>query len=145
MAGTFNHWGEPISLRKKSDGTFELLVQLGEGRYEYKFMVDGQWKHDPTQLLSRSTLGSVNNFFKVSMENTSSGVAKRKKKSGFKRGHKREHSNFSIDLDLTLEQLGNFGRNTPPGDYGTHIPDFVRLYLCFFLCCPQVYFRSNVV
>jgi 1,4-alpha-glucan branching enzyme len=50
VSGTFNEWGDPIPLRKKSDGTFELLVQLGEGRYEYKFVVDGEWKHDPTQM-----------------------------------------------------------------------------------------------
>ena len=54
----------------------------------------------------------------MSKENTNTAVAKRKKKkeTGFKRGHKRAHSNFSIDLDLTLEQLGEtFGKEVLEG------------------------------
>ena len=40
-------------------------MKLPEGQYEYKFVVDSEWRHDPTQQLKRSQLGSVNNFFQV--------------------------------------------------------------------------------
>ncbi len=34
----------------RSQGDFTAIVDLGEGLYEYKFFVDGQWMHDPTEV-----------------------------------------------------------------------------------------------
>lgn len=33
----------------KSDGEFVAIVDLAEGEHQYKFVVDGNWEHDPTQ------------------------------------------------------------------------------------------------
>ena len=47
LAGSFNNWNEhAIHMNKVSDG-WELHAQLPPGRYEYKFIVDGEWMHDP--------------------------------------------------------------------------------------------------
>ena len=33
-----------------SHGDFTAIVELHEGRHEYKFFVDGQWLHDPKEV-----------------------------------------------------------------------------------------------
>lgn len=47
LAGSFNGWNEhEIKMKKVEDG-WELHAQLPPGRYEYKFIADGEWLHDP--------------------------------------------------------------------------------------------------
>ena len=49
LTGDFNQWDiEKHPMQKKSDGTWEKVVMLPPGRFEYKFMVDGQWRCDPS-------------------------------------------------------------------------------------------------
>ncbi len=33
-----------------SQGDFTAIVDLAEGRHEYKFFVDGQWVHDSNEV-----------------------------------------------------------------------------------------------
>jgi 1,4-alpha-glucan branching enzyme len=53
LAGTFNGW-DPSSLpmRIEPGGDWKLAVALPPGRYEFKFIVDGEWscgpEHDAT-------------------------------------------------------------------------------------------------
>lgn len=47
LAGSFNGWNEQaIQMKKVADG-WELHAELAPGIYEYKFIVDGVWMHDP--------------------------------------------------------------------------------------------------
>jgi len=47
LSGTFNGWNErELKMNKVATG-WELHAELPPGRYEYKFIVDGEWKHDP--------------------------------------------------------------------------------------------------
>ena len=48
LMGDFNHWN-PKKHAMKNDGTgkWKKVVMLEPGRYEYKFLVDGEWKNDP--------------------------------------------------------------------------------------------------
>ena len=47
LAGTFNHW-DPSKhrLRKESNGRWHLTLKLKLGRYEYRYLVDGNWEND---------------------------------------------------------------------------------------------------
>ena len=45
LAGDFNRW-KPAAMRKQADGSFAVTVALAPGRYEYKFLIDGDWAHD---------------------------------------------------------------------------------------------------
>lgn len=48
LTGSFNGWDEhAIKMQKTSEG-WELRANLPPGRYEYKFIVDGEWMHDKT-------------------------------------------------------------------------------------------------
>ena len=48
LAGDFNAW-EPEShpLKRTSNGLWKANLSLSPGRYEYRFLVDGQWHNDP--------------------------------------------------------------------------------------------------
>lgn len=45
ISGTFSQW-RPIPM-VKSHGDFVTIVDLPEGEHQYKFCVDGEWRHDP--------------------------------------------------------------------------------------------------
>jgi len=48
LCGEFNGWASDATLMKRDDGgNWETTVALPPGRYEYKFVVDGQWILDP--------------------------------------------------------------------------------------------------
>lgn len=48
FAGSFNDWGPPISMRQiSSGGDFVRSVVLPPGLVEYKFTIDGVWRHSP--------------------------------------------------------------------------------------------------
>jgi 1,4-alpha-glucan branching enzyme len=48
LAGDFTGWQQtPLALRKFKGGIWKKAVSLPPGRYEYRFLVDGQWRDDP--------------------------------------------------------------------------------------------------
>ena len=48
LVGEFNQWDEKKHpMKKDPDGTWKKTILLAPGRYEYKFLVDGEWKEDP--------------------------------------------------------------------------------------------------
>lgn len=51
LNGTFNGWGKTspsdVLTDPDGDGTWTVVRQLDPGVYQYKFVVDGQWKADP--------------------------------------------------------------------------------------------------
>ena len=48
LAGDFTGWElEPMSLKKLKNGLWKTTVALEAGHYEYRFLVDGQWRDDP--------------------------------------------------------------------------------------------------
>lgn len=48
LAGTFNGWDPTATpLTRRADGTWAVTLDLPPGRYEYKFVVDGQWCCEP--------------------------------------------------------------------------------------------------
>lgn len=50
VAGDFNKWlpSEKFRLRRDGEGKWELNLPLKSGKYNYKFIVDGRSKEDPT-------------------------------------------------------------------------------------------------
>ena len=46
VCGAFNGWST-AALTRQADGEWETTLHLAPGRYEYKFLVDGQWAPDP--------------------------------------------------------------------------------------------------
>ncbi len=49
LAGSFNAWDpSELPLRKDGRGSWETTVTLESGIYQYRFIVDGEWKKDPS-------------------------------------------------------------------------------------------------
>ncbi len=51
-SGSFNNWGDSaatatVLLDEDGEGTFEAVLHLSPGTYQYKFVVDGNWIPDP--------------------------------------------------------------------------------------------------
>ncbi|MDI6756901.1 MAG: glycogen-binding domain-containing protein [Endomicrobiia bacterium] len=47
VAGSFNNWSvSSHRLEKDKSGLWKAAVPLGKGKYQYKFVVDGEWKED---------------------------------------------------------------------------------------------------
>jgi len=49
LAGDFSDW-KPVSnvlIQEEQDRIWKCVVNLNPGRYQYKFVVDGEWKVDP--------------------------------------------------------------------------------------------------
>lgn len=62
VAGTFNNWDATRTpLTRDAQGAWTTTVWLPSGRYEYRFLVDGQWIDDPSAKESvQNTFGSTN-------------------------------------------------------------------------------------
>jgi chromosome partitioning protein len=53
VAGDFNNWfpSGRHKLSKEQDGKWSLSLPLKQGKYRYKFIVDGEWREDPSNPL----------------------------------------------------------------------------------------------
>jgi 1,4-alpha-glucan branching enzyme len=67
VAGDFNHWREgDLRLRRDETGVWRVPLWLAPGRYEYRFIVDGQWQDDPNASIRvPNGLGSTNCVLQV--------------------------------------------------------------------------------
>lgn len=58
VAGDFNNWNpKTMTMRRATDNAWKKDISLRSGRYEYKFIVDGNWLNDP-----RNNNRSTNSF-----------------------------------------------------------------------------------
>ena len=48
LAGDFTGWQQaPVTLKKDKTGAWKKTLSLAPGKYEYRLLVDGQWRDDP--------------------------------------------------------------------------------------------------
>lgn len=47
IAGSFNNWNPQLNYLRKNNDSWDIFLPLEPGKYEYKFVVDGQWILDP--------------------------------------------------------------------------------------------------
>ena len=48
VVGSFNEWEKTALRDEDGDGTWEVIIPMPPGRYEYAFLVDGSWRgQDP--------------------------------------------------------------------------------------------------
>jgi 1,4-alpha-glucan branching enzyme len=47
VTGSFCDWADGYALKKDKKGVWKASVSLRPGRYEYRFVVDGEWRDDP--------------------------------------------------------------------------------------------------
>ncbi|KAL5008302.1 hypothetical protein ScPMuIL_013883 [Solemya velum] len=103
MSGSFNDWKYRIPMTK-SHGDFYTILELSEGDHQYKFMVDGNWVHDPNEPTVQNSLGTLNNVIKV--KNTDFEVFEA----------------LALDSQVTDNRRKQELNYTATGDYGQVIP-----------------------
>jgi 1,4-alpha-glucan branching enzyme len=67
LCGDFNSWSETnLPMIVRGTGKWEKRLTLPPGRYEYKFIVDGEWTHDlNARENSPNVHGSLNSVVEV--------------------------------------------------------------------------------
>ena len=67
LMGDFNNWSEKIHpMKSNGNGMWNKSVVVPPGRYEYKFLVDRQWKEDPqNDQTCLNCFGTYNNVFNL--------------------------------------------------------------------------------
>ena len=49
LVGNFNQWNSQANpMKKDKKGIWKVALSLKPGRYEYRFIADGNWKNDPS-------------------------------------------------------------------------------------------------
>ncbi|XP_069497433.1 5'-AMP-activated protein kinase subunit beta-2 isoform X2 [Ambystoma mexicanum] len=117
ISGSFNNWNTKIPMIKSnldlpcclccnvdSHNDFVAILDLPEGEHQYKFFVDGQWVHDPSEPVITSQLGTINNLIHV------------------------KKSDFEVFDALKLDSLESSDTSdvssSPPGLYGQELYEF---------------------
>jgi len=68
IAGNFNEWnaGRP-KFKKDTNGTWRTKLALSPGRYEYRYLVDGNWENAQSEHeMIDNGMGSLNSILTVS-------------------------------------------------------------------------------
>lgn len=66
VAGSFDpYWQKTHPMKKDVNGRWTVVLDLPPGRYEYQFLVDGQWRHDPSLPKTADAFGGWNNVLVV--------------------------------------------------------------------------------
>ncbi|XP_071738987.1 phosphoglucan phosphatase LSF1, chloroplastic [Rutidosis leptorrhynchoides] len=65
LIGDFTGWKEQIKASHKGGPRYEAEVRLAQGKYYYKFIVNGDWRHSPSSPTERDDRGNVNNILEV--------------------------------------------------------------------------------
>jgi 1,4-alpha-glucan branching enzyme len=67
LAGDFNNWDiKKHTMKKNQQDIWEKSLILPPGKYEYKFLVDGDWVTDPQNTdICRNKFGTLNNILNV--------------------------------------------------------------------------------
>ncbi|KAH7845876.1 hypothetical protein Vadar_006923 [Vaccinium darrowii] len=66
LVGDFTgNWKDPIKAVHKGGPRYEVEVRLSQGKYYYKFISNGQWRHSTASPTERDERGNVNNLIEV--------------------------------------------------------------------------------
>ena len=53
LIGDFNNWNpKKHPMKKDGNGLWAKSVIIPPGQYEYKYLIDGEWKEDPQNILT---------------------------------------------------------------------------------------------
>ncbi|XP_020538425.1 phosphoglucan phosphatase LSF1, chloroplastic isoform X2 [Jatropha curcas] len=66
LVGDFTgNWKEPMKASHMGGPRYEVEVRLSQGKYYYKYIVNGQWRHSTASPIERDERGNVNNVIVI--------------------------------------------------------------------------------
>lgn len=71
VSGDFNEWNRNSHpMKRNGNNSWKKIMMLPPGKYEYKFLVDGEWRIDPDNPHQRpNCFGTLNNVLQVQADN----------------------------------------------------------------------------
>ncbi|KAI9482114.1 hypothetical protein LPJ78_000863 [Coemansia sp. RSA 989] len=105
ISGSFVDWQYKVKLHE-NDGMYGVVIDLPVGTHCLKFIVDGKWRCSNRFIIAPDDDGNLVNYFKVEDVIEEQGQEKEDNVEG---------------LDATALS------NSPPGEYGTLIPDLAKI------------------
>ncbi|KAJ2410557.1 hypothetical protein H4218_001553 [Coemansia sp. IMI 209128] len=105
ISGSFIDWQYKIKLHE-NDGMFGVVIDLPVGTHCLKFIVDGKWRCSNRFIIAPDDDGNLVNYFKV---------------EDVVEEQDQEKEDNVEGLDAATMS------NSPPGEYGTAIPDLAKL------------------
>ena len=70
VIGSFCDWTNFYKMEKDSENIFRVTIHLKRDIYQYKFMVDGQWRHSRRHRTTHDRDGNINNILDLRHENS---------------------------------------------------------------------------
>lgn len=66
VSGSFDpYWQKRYPMKKNAAGRWTAMLDVPPGRYEYQFLIDGQWRHDLSLPKVADAFGGWNNVLIV--------------------------------------------------------------------------------
>jgi 1,4-alpha-glucan branching enzyme len=67
LMGDFNNWNpKKHPMQGDGEGAWNKTVVLSPGKYEYKFLIDGEWREDPqNDQTCTNSFGTKNSVFNL--------------------------------------------------------------------------------
>jgi len=67
LMGDFNQWNQRVHpMKQEEDGTWKKTIMVRPGKYEYRFLVDGEWQNDPSNdQVCPNCYGTQNNVLEI--------------------------------------------------------------------------------
>ncbi|UJR36154.1 hypothetical protein I4U23_028888 [Adineta vaga] len=113
LVGSFTNWKETIVM-VKSDNDFVAILELPEGKHEYKFSIDGRWEYDLNEPSVEDGHNGRNNIvtvkksdFEVMEALTSDSILTNNQHSGMNKQQ-------SEDPDMARSPPGSYDQTWPP-------------------------------
>ena len=106
LTGSFSNWKEQFEMQKDpNDNIFKVTLPLSEGKYQYKFIVDGVWKCAENQPQASDEKGNTNNVLEISSENDINKCSKNKKSDkSTKKAQKKNNKSSKVEKEKNNEK-----------------------------------------
>ena len=75
VAGTWDGWRPHHLSYSRAEDTWQLSLALPPGTYSYKYIIDGEWLHDPTRRWADDGHGNINNVITIGIDDKLEGEA----------------------------------------------------------------------
>jgi len=114
LIGSFTNWKETIQM-VKSDNDFVTIVELPEGKHQYKFIIDGRWEYDLTEPSLDDGHNSRNNIITVKKSDFEVMEALNSDSIRNTSNNQQNQSTFA-DSDLARSPPGTYDQIWPPAN-----------------------------
>jgi len=111
ITGTFTNWKDHVPLQKVGN-EFSVIMRLARGVYQYKFIVDGDWKFSPDDPTSADEHGNINNVIDTTNVESMNRIIDQKSRSILKSKETVKEPNPQAQPNVLTPNL-NFSEQAP--------------------------------